>query len=264
MQLESTGTERIRPDQRVLSTLHRHVDHGVGLSIWAGPMHGSPYGRRRPLLTLHGTLPTNIPAGLVLRRMDHRSGEPMPGSRRGNNTALQEHAAAEGRQCLPVHRLRGRPCQGPTTARTWENALTSLQDALAMAMPGREIHVAAGVYTPDQGLGITRGDREASFMLRRGVTILGGYAGAGATESGCPRYHDLRDHPQRRPERRRSAGRGSLQPLERGLADRQQPARPYSPRRRRGEQSWTGYRWSAAMPSAPLPRRLPTTCREPG
>jgi predicted outer membrane repeat protein len=71
---------------------------------------------------------------------------------------------------------------GTNDGSSWKNAFTSLQDALAVAAPGREIWVAHGVYTPDRGAGITRGDREASFELSKGMTILGGYAGTGAPD----------------------------------------------------------------------------------
>ena len=52
-----------------------------------------------------------------------------------------------------------------------------MQDALATALPGSEIRVAQGTYKPDQGIGINSGDREASFSLRNGVVLKGGYAG---------------------------------------------------------------------------------------
>lgn len=71
---------------------------------------------------------------------------------------------------------------GANDGSSWKNALARLPDALALAGPGREIRVARGIYTPDQGMGISRGNREASFMLGSGVTILGGYAGAGASD----------------------------------------------------------------------------------
>jgi len=59
---------------------------------------------------------------------------------------------------------------------SWATALTRLQDALAVAWPGDEIRVAQGLYTPtDDPL-----SREASFELKAGTTICGGYAGFGA------------------------------------------------------------------------------------
>ena len=52
----------------------------------------------------------------------------------------------------------------------WSSAYTDLQDALAVATPGDSIWVAAGTYTPGSA-------RTATFQLRDGVTILGGFAG---------------------------------------------------------------------------------------
>jgi hypothetical protein len=63
---------------------------------------------------------------------------------------------------------------------SWTDACTSLQDGLAAAaQAGKpvEVRVAQGVYKPDQGAGITPGDRAATFWLLNGVTLKGGYAG---------------------------------------------------------------------------------------
>jgi parallel beta-helix repeat protein len=62
---------------------------------------------------------------------------------------------------------------------SWENAYNLLQDALAGAQFGDQIRVAAGTYKPDQGAGITHGDRNATFLLINGLPIKGGYAGSG-------------------------------------------------------------------------------------
>ncbi len=69
---------------------------------------------------------------------------------------------------------------GAKTGVSWAAAYNCLQDALAAAKgPTRpvEIHVAQGLYKPDQGAGITPGDRAATFKLLNGVTLKGGYAG---------------------------------------------------------------------------------------
>ncbi|MCL5279352.1 MAG: right-handed parallel beta-helix repeat-containing protein [Planctomycetes bacterium] len=63
--------------------------------------------------------------------------------------------------------------------RTWATAMLTLQDALAVASSGAEILMAEGVYQPDQGGGATAGSREATFMLKPGVTIRGGFPGYG-------------------------------------------------------------------------------------
>lgn len=60
---------------------------------------------------------------------------------------------------------------------SWGTAYSYLQDGLAVAASGDEIRVAAGVYKPDQGAGVTLGDRSATFQLVNGVTLRGGYGG---------------------------------------------------------------------------------------
>ncbi|MHC4462699.1 MAG: right-handed parallel beta-helix repeat-containing protein [Planctomycetota bacterium] len=68
---------------------------------------------------------------------------------------------------------------GANTGSSWANAFNYLQDALAAAYSGDEIRVAEGTYKPDQGAGITPGDRKTTFQLINGVTIKGGYVGFG-------------------------------------------------------------------------------------
>jgi len=65
---------------------------------------------------------------------------------------------------------------------SWPNAYKFLQDALSDANSSPkpvEIRVAQGIYKPDQGAGITPGDRDATFQLINGVTLQGGSAGFG-------------------------------------------------------------------------------------
>jgi hypothetical protein len=63
--------------------------------------------------------------------------------------------------------------------KTWMTAFLTLQDGLAAAVSGDDILVAEGTYKPDGGAGFIAGDREASFELKNGVTVKGGYAGYG-------------------------------------------------------------------------------------
>jgi Secretion system C-terminal sorting domain len=67
---------------------------------------------------------------------------------------------------------------GATTGSSWANAYPNLQDALAAARSGDEIWVAGGTYRPDEGAGIAEGDRSASFHLRAGIALYGGFEGS--------------------------------------------------------------------------------------
>jgi len=63
---------------------------------------------------------------------------------------------------------------------SWVNAYVYLQDALGSAKDGDEIRVAMGTYKPDQGAAQTLGDQTATFKLKSGVSVKGGYAGVNA------------------------------------------------------------------------------------
>ena len=71
---------------------------------------------------------------------------------------------------------------GNNDASSWTDAYNLLQDALAAAAAGDEVLVAQGTYKPDQGKAVALGDRAATFHLKNGVTIKGGYAGHGQAD----------------------------------------------------------------------------------
>ncbi|MBL8746409.1 MAG: hypothetical protein JNK58_08650 [Phycisphaerae bacterium] len=62
---------------------------------------------------------------------------------------------------------------------SWAQAMPHLSDALAAAQPGDEIWVVTGSYRPDTSGNTPAGtnDRNASFTMKNGVRILGGFAG---------------------------------------------------------------------------------------
>jgi predicted outer membrane repeat protein len=62
---------------------------------------------------------------------------------------------------------------GANDGSSWTDAFSDLQDAIAVAQVGDEIRVAEGVYTPTPD----SLDRDATFDLKDGVSIIGGYAG---------------------------------------------------------------------------------------
>ncbi|RCK73402.1 MAG: Fibronectin type III domain protein [Anaerolineae bacterium] len=61
--------------------------------------------------------------------------------------------------------------QGIGNGSSWDNACT-LQTALSGALSGDEIWVKMGVYTPGAA-----GDRSATFQLKNGVAVYGGFSG---------------------------------------------------------------------------------------
>jgi hypothetical protein len=74
---------------------------------------------------------------------------------------------------------------GANNGSSWQDAYRFLQDALADANDAEkpvEIHVAQGTYTPDRGDGYLRGDKQAKFLLKSGITLKGGFAGVKADD----------------------------------------------------------------------------------
>jgi len=64
---------------------------------------------------------------------------------------------------------------GSNNGTSWANAYTDLQSALVTALSDDEIWVATGIYKPTTGT-----DRTATFSLRDGVSLYGGFAGVEA------------------------------------------------------------------------------------
>jgi len=78
--------------------------------------------------------------------------------------------------------------KGSNNGTSWPNAFVHLQDALYKAQAKEEIHVAQGTYRPDLGGWVQRGDRMATFQLKNGVGVYGGFpAGGGLWEQRNPR-----------------------------------------------------------------------------
>jgi hypothetical protein len=74
---------------------------------------------------------------------------------------------------------------GLNNGTSWPNAFRELQDALHLAGPGARILVSEGYYWPDWDplAHVITGDRAATFSLKNGVTLIGGYPhGGGARD----------------------------------------------------------------------------------
>ncbi|MBW1786018.1 MAG: choice-of-anchor D domain-containing protein, partial [Deltaproteobacteria bacterium] len=74
-----------------------------------------------------------------------------------------------------------RDAPGNNDGSSWNDAFNHLQDALSPAQSGDVIRVAEGVYRPDESGDFPdgTGDRAATFQLKEGVALYGGYAGYG-------------------------------------------------------------------------------------
>ena len=80
-------------------------------------------------------------------------------------------------ETVPVWYVKA-DAEGNNDGTNWTDARNYLQDALVYdAAEGDEIWVAEGTYRPDQGGGKILSDRTATFDLRDGVSIYGGFAG---------------------------------------------------------------------------------------
>ena len=85
---------------------------------------------------------------------------------------------------------------GANNGTNWSNAYVCLQDALAIAQSGDEIQVAQGIHKPDLNVMTARSpqivasrDRTATFQLKNGVSMRGGYAGAGESKPDARDIH---------------------------------------------------------------------------
>jgi len=68
---------------------------------------------------------------------------------------------------------------GANNGSSWFNAFNYLQDGLAQASAGDTLRVAQGAYKPDDAIVPVTTGRMATFQLKNGVGIYGGYAGYG-------------------------------------------------------------------------------------
>ncbi|MEM7396917.1 MAG: hypothetical protein AAF492_31705, partial [Verrucomicrobiota bacterium] len=73
---------------------------------------------------------------------------------------------------------------------TWATAATNLQNALAFAEPGDQVHVAEGTYYPDRGMNETPGARTNAFQLRSNLEIYGGFPPGGGLRNPDPRLNN--------------------------------------------------------------------------
>ncbi|HEX4824274.1 MAG TPA: MopE-related protein [Candidatus Polarisedimenticolaceae bacterium] len=78
---------------------------------------------------------------------------------------------------------------GLNNGTSWANAFKELNEAIKLATPGARILIAEGTYLPDWNTftHVHSGDRTGAFLLKNGVTMLGGYPHGGGTRD--PQAH---------------------------------------------------------------------------
>src|SRR5262249_15352531 len=111
----------------------------------------------------------------------------MHGPRRTTQAALLAFALAlSGLFALPIQSYAAgtivyvdASASGTGDGSSWADAYPSLADALAGAASGTEIWVAKGTYKPTSGT-----DRNATFQLKNGVAVYGGFAGGETQRDG--------------------------------------------------------------------------------
>ncbi len=79
---------------------------------------------------------------------------------------------------------------GTDVGTSWPNAYRNLQSALVAASSGDQIWVSAGVYRPDVGGGQVAGNRLATFQLKTGVEVYGGFPPGGGDGTLAARNQD--------------------------------------------------------------------------
>lgn len=80
---------------------------------------------------------------------------------------------------------------GNNDGTSWVDAYNYLQDAMAVASSGEEIWVTEGIYKPNLGSKIELDDRNATFQLKNGVAIYGGFpSGGGRWEHRNPSVYE--------------------------------------------------------------------------
>ena len=70
---------------------------------------------------------------------------------------------------------------GSNDGSSWTNAFNFLQDAIAISSNGDQIWVARGIYKPNQGKKLVISEGTATFKLKSGVAIYGGFPAGGSS-----------------------------------------------------------------------------------
>lgn len=89
-------------------------------------------------------------------------------------------------QKVILHVDQSAPVEG-ADGLTWGTAFKHLNDALAASQPGDFLHLAGGLYHPDEGEGHVEGNVAEAFEVPHSLTILGGFPAGGGERD--PDFH---------------------------------------------------------------------------
>lgn len=179
--MEAVG---VRDPESVVVAFYASTDTGITTSDhYLGEVSLGFSVNTSMLVTFDCILPTDLPAGTYYVGWIIDPWNTESEADESNNTAFNQTSSlvvALGR--VPSIFYVDARAHGANNGSSWADAFWYLQDALAAADSEDQIRMAAGVYTPDRKTGLARGDRQATFKLKTGVTLMGGYAGTGAPD----------------------------------------------------------------------------------
>ena len=180
----NNGPNSIKCDAGILAIDHSDIEGG---SAGVGNINASPVFVRSPWTGADGVFGTAdddygdlrlksgsacLDAGINTVNTENQD---LAGNDRIQNGVIDIGAYEGGVPIVPKTLYVDVNATGTGDGASWANAFVTLQSAIGTATSGDTIKIADGTYKPT-----TTTDRTISFVLRDGVSILGGYAGFGA------------------------------------------------------------------------------------
>ncbi len=125
-------------------------------------------------ITLNIAVPIDADAGLTMARFRLDSGGSLLATGPAADGEVEDHLLTV---LQPTIFYVDIDASNNNDGSSWDDAFTSLQDALAVAVTSDQIWVAEGVYYPDLGTAQIDNDVNSTFTVPNGVKIYGGFNG---------------------------------------------------------------------------------------